>query len=138
MSRFWLLVTFILIPTGLAAHGWLENAPKLSRERVNEIVEAVEAIPPGELRSRPTLENSHNFLREVARRLDDPNGEIRRVLFMFDAIRLGHIDATGDPKFGIWIDWEDLIALKDFEAVDENYDRLQIWFQPMIEAQGDD
>jgi len=123
-----------LWPAHLAAHSWMGDAAPLTSDSVEALVGQLEAFEPVEIFSPPSEENALDFLEEVSLRMEDPSGDLARILFMYEAIRQGAVSAgqysDGTPPFA----WVELILLEDFQPVSAQFDRIDTWFHAQLEA----
>lgn len=121
-------VCILLGPTQLWAHNWLDYEPDLTDASVVAVLEAVETLEIAEILNAPSQDDAFDFFTEISIYLNDESGTAERVLFMFEAIRTGVIDANGKAPRGLGGDWFQQIATRDYEHVLPHYERLNTWF----------
>lgn len=133
MFRALIIAVFMVSPAKLLAHSWLEGEPALTRAQVESVVERVEDFDIEDVLNQPTKESSVEFFNEISVLMEDFSGETLRVLLLFEAIRQGAVDPSGQAteKFG-WA-FEDRISLRDFPTVSIYFERLDTWFAPLLQ-----
>jgi len=133
MFRALIIAVGVLVPAKLVAHSWLDGEPALTPAQVESVVERVEAFDIEDVLSQPTKESSVEFFNEISLLMEDFSGDTLRVLLLFEAIRQGAVDPSGQAteKFG-WA-FEGRIALRDFPAVSIYFERMDAWFAPLLQ-----
>ena len=127
MFKSFAVVLCLLTPTRLSAHNWLESVPPLTEGQVESVVARIEVFNVDEVLTDPSSESAILFFEEIAILLGDETGDVVRVLWMYEAIRQGVVDSSGNAPDGLGWTFDERITLKDFPAVSAYLGRLQAW-----------
>lgn len=126
-------ILITLLPLHVSSHGTFSQAGRLTVDQITTVLESIDGIDPNEFYSEPTVDSLVTFFEEIVALSDDSNVEIRRVLFMYEAIRTGLLDSSGRPNGWLDPNWRNRIKLDDFQLVIQHYGRLEEWTQRMLE-----
>lgn len=117
-----------LFPLQALAHNNHADNKPLTSEDITAVIDYLSSQSDFDTVHQPSPQDSYHYFREIAQDAGDLSGEVERVLYMYEAIRLGFYDGE---EFSIDADifvWHRRINPHDYPLIAPQMERLQEWY----------
>ena len=132
--RFFYALCLVLLPAQINAHSWLDRAPPLNAEQISIAMKTLNELDAATLKAKPKGTASIEYIYEIASQYDSEFKTIERVLFTYEAIKLGELSQNGFSKSANVFRWNRRIKPGDFEAVSDHFSKIDAWYNKLIDG----